>query len=112
MSLRSIKSTRELINQLSSGIGSTKLPSTITKLSLTYAFKGKNESAGAKHFLHETLPRIQYNNPSLKVELTKSSDPSTKPTVTVHFGQEKSKTIDIPLLHSDKIYEHILEAKP
>ncbi|KAI8081573.1 uncharacterized protein BX664DRAFT_340741 [Halteromyces radiatus] len=111
MSLRSIKSTRELISQLSSGVGSSKLPSSITKISLTYAFKGKNESAGAKHFLHETLPRMQYNNPSVLFELNKSADPTTKPVVTVHFG-EKSSTIDIPRLHSDTICEKVMDAKP
>lgn len=49
MALRSLKSTRDLITHLSSGVGASQLPSSITKISLTYAFKGKNESAGAKY---------------------------------------------------------------
>ncbi|ORX61653.1 hypothetical protein DM01DRAFT_1316474 [Hesseltinella vesiculosa] len=109
MALRSIQSTRELIKQLTSGVGAAPLPSSITKISMSYAVKGKNESAGAKHFLHETLPRMQYNNPNVVFELNKSTDPATKPVVTVHFGQ-RSKSIDIPRMQSDAIYEHIVSA--
>ncbi|KAI8065600.1 hypothetical protein BC940DRAFT_320454 [Gongronella butleri] len=110
MALRSIQSTRELIKQLTTGVGAAPLPSTITKISMAYAVKGKNDSAGAKHFLHETLPRMQYNNPSVVFELQKSTDPATKPTVTVHFGQGQTKTIDIPRTHSDEIYNKVVAA--
>lgn len=48
MSLRSLKSTREILAQLKSGPGASKLPSNVSKIALTYAIRGKNNSAAAK----------------------------------------------------------------
>ncbi|KAI8137085.1 hypothetical protein BJV82DRAFT_636796 [Fennellomyces sp. T-0311] len=112
MSLRSLKSAREIVAQLGSGPGSQKLSPDVTKIALTYAFKGKTECAGAKHFLHENLPRMQYNNPSVEFIVEKSADAATKPTVTVHFGERGSKVIDIPNMHTDSICQKVFEVKP
>ncbi|KAI8381030.1 uncharacterized protein BYT42DRAFT_565017 [Radiomyces spectabilis] len=111
MSLRALKSSREIISRLTSGAAARQLPSNVSKISLSYAIKGKNESASAKHFLHESLPCIQYNNPNVEFELKKSTDPSIKPTVTVHFG-DRSKVIDISRLHTDLICDQLFDAKP
>lgn len=48
MSLRSLKSAREIVSKLQSGSGAQKLSPQVTKISLAYAFKGKTECAGAK----------------------------------------------------------------
>lgn len=49
MSLRAAQSTREILKHLSSGPGAAKLPSNVSKIALTFASKGKNESAGARY---------------------------------------------------------------
>ncbi|CDH58785.1 hypothetical protein RO3G_05511 [Lichtheimia corymbifera JMRC:FSU:9682] len=112
MSLRSLKSAREIVSKLQSGSGAQKLSPQVTKISLAYAFKGKTECAGAKHFLQENLPRMQYNNPDVEFEVFKSADPATKPSVTVHFGERGSKTIDIPTMQSDTICDKVFQASP
>lgn len=48
MSLRSLKSAREIVSKLQTGSGAQKLSPQVTKISLAYAFKGKTECAGAK----------------------------------------------------------------
>lgn len=49
MSLRAAQSTREILKHLTSGPGAAKLPSNVSKIALTFASKGKNESAGARY---------------------------------------------------------------
>lgn len=48
MSLRAAQSTREILKHLTTGPGAAKLPSNVSKIALTFALKGKNESAGAR----------------------------------------------------------------
>ncbi|KAI8879178.1 hypothetical protein K501DRAFT_336274 [Backusella circina FSU 941] len=112
MSLRAAQSTREIIKQLTTGPGASKLPSNVSKIALTFALKGKNESAGARHFLQENLPRIQYNNPSIEYEVNKVLDNTIKPSVTVHFSTGSSKSFEIPRVHSDSICERVFSATP
>lgn len=49
MSFRALKSTRDILQQLRTGPGATALPSNINKIALTFAIKGKNESASARY---------------------------------------------------------------
>ncbi|KAG2225434.1 hypothetical protein INT45_010070 [Circinella minor] len=112
MSLRSLKSAREIVAHLNTGVGAQKLSPEVSKIALTYTIKGKTECAGAKHFLQENLPRMQYNNPNVEFVVQKSVDSIVKPTVTVHFGDRGTKVIDIPSTHSDKICQQVFEAKP
>ncbi|EIE80806.1 hypothetical protein G6F46_012362 [Rhizopus delemar] len=107
MSLRTLKSTKEILQQLKSGSGAAQLPSNISKIALTFALKGKNESASARHFLNENLPRIQYNNPQVEYEVNKVADANIKPTVTLHFRNGASKTLDIARVKSSTICDQI-----
>ncbi|KAI9261596.1 hypothetical protein BDA99DRAFT_537980 [Phascolomyces articulosus] len=112
MSLRMLKSAREIVAHLNTGVSAQKLSPEVSKIALTYAFKGKTECAGAKHFLHENLPRMQYNNPTVEFLVEKSADAATKPTVTIHFGDRGTIVIDIPNTHSDSICQQVFDAKP
>ncbi|KAI7903002.1 uncharacterized protein BX663DRAFT_509163 [Cokeromyces recurvatus] len=107
MSLRTAKSTSEILKHLTSGPGAAKLPSNVSKITLTFALKGKNESASARHFLRENLPRIQYNNPHVNYEVNKTLDATTTPKIAVHFSNGRSKEIDIARIHSDHIVERV-----
>ncbi|GAA5811809.1 hypothetical protein MFLAVUS_005254 [Mucor flavus] len=110
MSLRAAQSTREILKHLTSGPGASKLSSNVSKIALTFALKGKNESAGARHFLQENLPRIQYNNPNIEYEVTKVLDTTIKPTVAVHFANGTSKVIEIPKVQSNAIVDQVFAA--
>ncbi|KAL0090788.1 hypothetical protein J3Q64DRAFT_1707046 [Phycomyces blakesleeanus] len=112
MSLRSLKSTRDIIANLTTGVGAQKLAFNVSKVSLTIPIKGKHEGMGAKHFLHESLPRLQYNNPSVVFEVAKNVDPKTKPELTIHFNEQSPKILAIPSLHSDVICDMLLRATP
>ncbi|KAI9317542.1 hypothetical protein BX666DRAFT_2026818 [Dichotomocladium elegans] len=112
MSLRSLKSAREIVAKLQSGPGAQKLSPQVSKVSLTYAFKGKTECAGAKHFLNENLPRMKYNNPHVEFEVVQSADPATKPVVTVHFGERGAKSFAVPNMHTDAICDKVFQAAP
>lgn len=48
MSLRSLKSAREIVAHLNTGVGAQKLSSEVSKIALNYTIKGKTECAGAK----------------------------------------------------------------
>jgi hypothetical protein len=41
------------------------------------------------------LPTIQYNNPSLEFEITKSADAAMKPVLTVSFGESSLMYNDV-----------------
>ncbi|ORE10930.1 hypothetical protein BCV72DRAFT_247255 [Rhizopus microsporus var. microsporus] len=110
MSFRALKSTRDILQQLRTGPGATALPSNINKIALTFAIKGKNESASARHFLQENLPRMQYNNPHIEYEVNRVHDSSIKPTVTIHYSDGKSKTLDIARVQSSAICEQIMSS--
>ncbi|KAI9030737.1 hypothetical protein CLU79DRAFT_353320 [Phycomyces nitens] len=112
MSLRSLKSTRDIIASLTSGVGAQKLASNVSKISLTLPIKGKHQGMGAKHFLHESLPRLQYNNPSVVFEVAKKVDSKTAPELTIYFNEQNPKTLAIPSLHSDVICDMLLRATP
>lgn len=49
MSLRAAGSTREIIKALNNGPGAAKLPSNVSKIALTFASRGKNDSASARY---------------------------------------------------------------
>ncbi|KAG2210551.1 uncharacterized protein EV154DRAFT_49203 [Mucor mucedo] len=110
MSLRAAQSTREILKHLTSGPGAAKLSPNVSKIALTFALKGKNESAGARHFLQENLPRIRYNNPNVEYQVSKVLDSSIKPTVAVHFSNGRSKVIEIPRVQSNVIVDQIFTA--
>lgn len=40
-----------------------------------------------RHFIKETLPTVQYNNPSIEYEIVKSPEAAMKPLLTVSFGK-------------------------
>ncbi|KAL1928338.1 hypothetical protein VTP01DRAFT_2694 [Rhizomucor pusillus] len=104
--------TASILQFLRTGPGAAKLPPNVTKISLTYAFKGVNESQAAKKFLREGMPRLQYNNPNVEFAIIRSTDPQTAPVVTVHFGNQ-TKAIEIPPKYQNEdVCKLVFEAKP
>ncbi|KAG2185801.1 hypothetical protein INT43_002238 [Umbelopsis isabellina] len=107
-------STQTVLSRLQSGLGATRLAPKVTKISVSMALKGKSEGAGARHFVRENLPTIQYNNPSLEFEIIKSADAAMKPLLTVSFGDsiaadQSPKTIELARQQSSAICKQLLD---
>ncbi|KAI0683331.1 hypothetical protein BC835DRAFT_1296313 [Cytidiella melzeri] len=82
----------------------------VKSLKLKYAFR--NDHWGARHFVKNDLPRIQYVNPKLAVEVAKipkSKDESWKPEMTVELRDGTQKIIDMDQKWSSSIYEELME---
>ncbi|KAF8923720.1 hypothetical protein BGZ58_002621 [Dissophora ornata] len=78
-----------IVNDLRSGLGAIRLRSDVKKVSLT--FSRKSDNAGARYFLRENMPRIQYNNPSILFEVKKVKEAGVAPELTVEFGMSMGK---------------------
>jgi len=102
-------STYKLLSRLQSGLGAAKLSPNVTKISVSLALKGKNECAGARHFIKETLPTVQYNNPSIEYEIVKSPEAAMKPLLTVSFADQSTKTIKLARQQSGSICKQLME---
>ncbi|KAF9915090.1 hypothetical protein BX616_006917 [Lobosporangium transversale] len=73
-----------IVNDLRNGLGAIRLRSDVKKVTLM--FSRKSDNAGARYFLRENLPRIQYNNPTIQIEVKKVKEPGVSPELTVEFG--------------------------
>lgn len=102
-------STQKVLSRLQSGMGATRFAPNVTKISVSMALKGKSEGAGARHFVRENLPTIQYNNPSLEFEIIKSADAAMKPLLTVSFADQSPKTIELARQQSSAICKQLLD---
>ncbi|KAJ1967541.1 hypothetical protein IWQ62_001790 [Dispira parvispora] len=101
-----LNKVQALIKHLTTGAGAIQLPSQVTKITLTYQFGSR--VYGLRHFLKSTLPRIQYNNPKVQVDLDRSKEP-TPPQLTVEFANATQKVVDVKGMHSDKIYQRFVD---
>ncbi|KAG0001430.1 hypothetical protein BGZ80_006182 [Entomortierella chlamydospora] len=73
-----------IVNDLRNGLGAIRLRPDVKKVTLT--FSGKSDNAGARYFLRENMPRIQYNNPTIQFEVNKLKEAGVSPELTVEFG--------------------------
>ncbi|KAF9366464.1 hypothetical protein BGX34_002337 [Mortierella sp. NVP85] len=72
-------------HDLRNGIGAARLSPDVRKITLT--FSRKSDNAGARYFLRENMPRIQYNNPAIQFEVNKLKEPGVSPELTIEFGK-------------------------
>ncbi|KAJ1656727.1 hypothetical protein IWQ61_003752 [Dispira simplex] len=101
-----LNKVQTLIKHLTTGAGAIQLPSQVTKVTLTYQLGSR--VYGLRHFLKSALPRIQYNNPQVQVNLNRSEEP-TPPKLTVEFTNATQTVVDVKGLHSDKIYQRFVD---
>ncbi|KAI8596603.1 hypothetical protein EDD21DRAFT_419507 [Dissophora ornata] len=95
-----------IVNDLRSGLGAIRLRSDVKKVSLT--FSRKSDNAGARYFLRENMPRIQYNNPSILFEVKKVKEAGVAPELTVEFANNDIKTIPCSRIQSSEICKQFL----
>ncbi|KAG0237841.1 hypothetical protein BGW42_008462 [Actinomortierella wolfii] len=95
-----------IVNDLRNGLGAVRLRSDVKKISL--AFSRKADNAGARYFLKENMPRLQYNNPQIQFEVTKVKDTMIPPEVTVEFASNTTQKISCSKIQSSEICKKLL----
>ncbi|KAG0304325.1 hypothetical protein BGZ98_005655 [Dissophora globulifera] len=97
-----------VVNDLRNGFGAVRLGSNVKKVSLT--FSKKSDNAGARYFLRENMPRIQYNNPAIQFEINKVQESTVAPQLTIEFANSEVKTISCSRIQSSEICKQFLAA--
>ncbi|KIK66057.1 hypothetical protein GYMLUDRAFT_158496 [Collybiopsis luxurians FD-317 M1] len=82
----------------------------VRSLKLSYAFR--NDHFGARHFVKEELPRIQYANPTLNIEVdkvSKTKEEHWRPEMELELENGSRKTIDMNDKWSTTITQELLD---
>ncbi|KAF9974113.1 hypothetical protein BGZ73_002611 [Actinomortierella ambigua] len=95
-----------VVNDLRTGLGAVRLRPDVKKISL--AFSRKSDNSGARYFLKENMPRLQYNNPQIQFEVTKVKDAVIVPEVTVEFANGPAQKISCSKIQSSDICKKLL----
>ncbi|KAF9432572.1 hypothetical protein BGZ76_010605 [Entomortierella beljakovae] len=95
-----------IVSDLRNGLGAVRLSSDVKKISLM--FSRKSDNAGARHFLRENMPRIQYNNPAIQFEVKKVQEAGVAPELTVEFANSEIKKIPCSRIQSSEICKQLL----
>ncbi|KAI8357480.1 hypothetical protein B0O80DRAFT_289167 [Mortierella sp. GBAus27b] len=97
-----------VVHDLRNGLGAVRLRPDVKKITLT--FSRKSDNAGARYFLRENMPRIQYNNPAIKFEVNKVQEPGISPELTIEFANSEVKKIPCSRIQSSEICKQVLSA--
>ncbi|KAG0251210.1 hypothetical protein BG011_007786 [Mortierella polycephala] len=97
-----------VVSDLRNGLGAVKLRPDVKKVTLM--FSRKSDNAGARYFLRENMPRIQYNNPAIEFEVKKVKEPGVSPELTVEFANNDIKKIPCSRIQSSDICKQFLSA--
>ncbi|THU88455.1 hypothetical protein K435DRAFT_617283, partial [Dendrothele bispora CBS 962.96] len=82
----------------------------LRSLKLTYAFR--NDHFGVRHFVKESLPKIRYNNPNLRIDVEKpfkSKDDKWRPEMELAFDGGRRTTINLSSKWSTTILKELLD---
>ncbi|KAI9637265.1 uncharacterized protein MKK02DRAFT_43189 [Dioszegia hungarica] len=119
---------RQAISSLTSGEGSTSLPSRVKGLRLS--FVSKNSPSGPREFVRTIAPRLAYANPTLPFHIDRLRDPRSKAldkkspdagvgaweggmpkaSLRVEIEGEDAKSIDINALSPSEILSALYKA--
>ncbi|KAI1300969.1 hypothetical protein EDD11_005911 [Mortierella claussenii] len=97
-----------IVNDLRTGLGAVKLRPDVKKVTLM--FSRRSDNAGARYFLRENMPRIQYNNPAIAFEIKKVQEPGVSPELTIEFANSETKKISCSRIQSSEICKQFLTA--
>ncbi|KAF5376894.1 hypothetical protein D9615_007201 [Tricholomella constricta] len=84
--------------------------SNLKSLKLSLAFQ--NDHFGARHFVKEQLPRIQYANPNLNIQVEKvrkTANEAWRPEIELEFVNGKQTTLDLHEKWSSTILKELME---
>ncbi|KAF9958996.1 hypothetical protein BGZ65_000931 [Modicella reniformis] len=97
-----------VVHDLRNGLGAVRLRPDVKKVTLT--FSSKSDNAGARYFLRENMPRIQYNNPAIQFEVNKLQESGVNPELTIEFANNDIRKISCSRIQSSEICKHFLSA--
>ncbi|KAF9931902.1 hypothetical protein FBU30_009323 [Linnemannia zychae] len=97
-----------VVNDLRNGLGAVKLRPDVKKVTLV--FSRKSDNAGARYFLRENMPRLQYNNPTIQFEVQKLKEAGVVPELTIEFANNDIKKISCSRIQSSEICKQFLVA--
>ncbi|KAF3933324.1 hypothetical protein ABW19_dt0201796 [Dactylella cylindrospora] len=83
------------------GTGAAIMPPNVTKILLNMNNKSANGHMGARKFLRECLPRLQFHNPTVDMQVHRAKATTGSATLTVHFSDPSSQpsTVELDLLN-------------
>ncbi|EIM91992.1 uncharacterized protein STEHIDRAFT_46250 [Stereum hirsutum FP-91666 SS1] len=85
------------------------LLSTLSSIQLKLAVR--NDHWGARHFLKEDMPRIQYTNPNIKIKvnrLKKTKEENWDPELELHFRDGKEQKLSLADKRSSDIFVELM----
>ncbi|RPB05532.1 hypothetical protein L873DRAFT_1757712 [Choiromyces venosus 120613-1] len=97
-----------------SGTGAAILPPGVRKLGLTFAMRNADGHMGPRKFWRYHLPRLQYHNPTVAMEVTRHRVDGGDATLTIEY-EGKTETIDVQHKHENEITRAVMDltkAKP
>ncbi|KAK3315266.1 hypothetical protein B0H66DRAFT_564897 [Apodospora peruviana] len=136
--VRRMNIIREILN-LRHGPGAAILPRDITRIHMDFGLRLNNGQMGARKFWKDVLPRLKYWNPAIPMIVNRTPETDTKPIMTLYFRDntvpapakldetpilsathghskapapkpwEKTVTIDMKDVHSEKILRDFME---
>lgn len=112
---RAIQQAKRLL-QIRSGPASLVLPAEYTSLSLQFSQKNANGHMGPRKFTQQSLPQLQFQNPSLKIDVKRVVDKEDPKNLKIpavlrltRRGEEDTE-INLQGLHSDEILKRLIKA--
>ncbi|KAJ2084107.1 hypothetical protein H4R24_000316 [Coemansia sp. RSA 988] len=97
---------QRVLSRIDSGLGATKLPSSVAAVTLTLS--QRTRASGARHFWREHLRRVQFANPLLPIVVNFPREPCI-PNLEIKFADETIKSFSAQGMHSDDICKRFLK---
>ncbi|KAI5818163.1 CI-B8 domain-containing protein, partial [Pyronema omphalodes] len=91
------------------GVGAAILPKDVSKLVLTYSFKGNDGHLGPRKFWRQYLPRLKFHNPDVPMEVIQKKDVGGPATLVIEFKGDRKETIDVQHRHESDIIKEVLQ---
>ncbi|KAI8054600.1 hypothetical protein BDF22DRAFT_680189 [Syncephalis plumigaleata] len=94
-----------IVSRLTHGLGAQKLPN-VRKVTLTLHRNSAN--FGARYFIRENLPRLQFNNPQVEFHVTRVATPQS-PKLTVQMVDGSIKEMAIKRVNSEQVCREFIK---
>ncbi|KAI9229395.1 MAG: hypothetical protein DHS80DRAFT_22448 [Piptocephalis tieghemiana] len=93
-------------NKLTKGKGATLLSDQVTKIHLAFSPRGH---PGPRYLLRENFPRLQYLNPKVQFQITRSADTHSTPSLAVHFQDGSIQDVPVGKSRSTDLCDALLK---
>jgi large subunit ribosomal protein MRP49 len=102
------------LNLISSGPGSLSVPQEVKSVELVFNLYTGKGHVGPKKFWRENLPRIQFYNPDLPIQVVRvktalEEQGKVPALLKVNFQDGSSKDVDVKHKHSEEILQEFIK---